>query len=123
MMSKSIAQRLERKATRKTIEDARRRFGLNYVELSSALQVDRHTLLRYRKETSTPLPRVRKRMERLREISQLLDEVFGTPEARTAWLHGSVPMLRGRRPIDLMGQGELDDVLSVLAGLHSGTFI
>ena len=123
MMTIRVVERLEREAARKTIDDARKKFGLNYVELSSALHVDRRTLLRYRKEISTPLPGVRERMERLREISQLLDDLFDTPETRTAWLHGSVPMLRGRRPIDLMRQGELDDILSVLADLYSGTFV
>ena len=122
-MAREVVERLEREAARKTIEDARETFGLNYGELASALDVDRRTLLRYRKEMSTPLPKARGRMERLREISHLLDELFKTPEAGQAWLHGAVPMLRGRRPIDLIRRGELDDVLSVLAGLYSGAFV
>jgi uncharacterized protein (DUF2384 family) len=122
-MDVAVIERLERQAARKTIEDARETFGLNYVELASALDVDRRTLLRYRKENSAPSAKVRERMEQLREISHLLDEVFETREAGLAWLYRSVPLLRGRRPVDLMRRGELDDVLSVLAGLYSGAHI
>jgi len=34
-----------------------------------------------------------------------------------------VPLLRDRRPIDLMRRGELDEVLGVLAGYYSGAFV
>ena len=35
MMTIRVVERLEREAARKTIDDARKKFGLNYVELSS----------------------------------------------------------------------------------------
>jgi len=119
-MAVEIVERLEREAARKTIEGARETFGLNYVELASALDVDRRTLLRYRNQTTAPSPAVRQRMEKLREIVHLLDEVFESREAGLEWLYRPVPVLRGRRPIDLLRRGELEQVVSVLAGLYSG---
>ena len=112
--------RMERVAARQTIEEAHRVLGLNYSELARALGVDRRTLHRYRKQLTAPSARVRARMDRVREIGHLLNELFTDQEAKLAWLYGPVPMLRGRRPIDLIRQGELDPVLSALAGMYSG---
>jgi uncharacterized protein (DUF2384 family) len=36
------------------------------------------------------------------------------------WLHSPIPMLRGRQPIDLIRQGDLDQVVSILSGILSG---
>jgi uncharacterized protein (DUF2384 family) len=119
-MTIAVVERLEKEAAKQTIEEARETFGLNYVDLAAALDIDRRTLLRYRKEVSAPSPKVRMRMEKLREIAYLLLEVFETKEEGLRWLYSSVELLRGRRPIDLMRNGEIDDVLAVLAGLYSG---
>jgi uncharacterized protein (DUF2384 family) len=119
-MTIAVVEQLEKEAAKQTIEEARETFGLNYVDLASALDVDRRTLLRYRKEVSAPSPKVRMRMEKLREIAYLLLEVFETREEGLGWLYSSVELLRGRRPIDLMRNGDIDDVLAVLAGLYSG---
>jgi uncharacterized protein (DUF2384 family) len=114
--------RLERKAVRGTVEDAREALGLNYADLASALNVDRRTLLRYRKENVAPPPQVRERMEQLRGITHLLGEVFESREASLNWLSRPAPLLRRHCPIDLIRRGELSEVLSVLAGLDSGAF-
>jgi putative toxin-antitoxin system antitoxin component (TIGR02293 family) len=123
LMAVAIVDRLERETARKTIEESRESFGLNYGDIASALDVTRRMLLRYRKEKNTPSPKVRDRLEALRQISHLLDEVFTDREDALQWLYTPVPLLQGRRPIDLMRKGKLDEVLSVLAGHHSGAFM
>jgi putative toxin-antitoxin system antitoxin component (TIGR02293 family) len=123
LVAVAAVDRLERETARKTIEDARESFGLNYGDLASALDVTRRMLLRYRKEKNTPSPKVRDRLEALRQISHLLDEVFTNREDALRWLYNPVPLLQGRRPIDLMRKGELDEVLSVLAGHYSGVSV
>jgi uncharacterized protein (DUF2384 family) len=115
-----VVERLEKEAAKQTIKEARETFGLNYVDLAAALDVDRRTLLRYRKEVNAPSPKVRMRMETLREIAYLLLEVFETREGGVEWLYSPVDLLRRRRPIDLMRNGDIDDVLAILAGLYSG---
>ena len=122
-MALATITRLERETARKTIEDVRESFGLNYEDIATALDITRRMLLRYRKEKNTPSPKVRDRLETLRQISYLLDEVFTGREDELRWLYTPVPLLQGRRPIDLMRKGELDEVLSVLAGHYSGAFV
>lgn len=119
-MSTATVERLEKKVAKDTVERARQRFGLAYTEVAEALGVDRRTLFRYRKKLSVPSQRVRVRLEKMREIGYLLDELFEEREEAMEWLYSPVPMLRGRRPVDLVRAGELEDVVSVLAGLHSG---
>jgi len=121
-MAISVVERLEKKVAKNTIEEAYKSLGLNYAELAIALGVDRRTLLRYRKLRSVPSARVRLRMEKIREIEHLLDEIFDSHEVALEWLYSPVPILQKKRGIDLIRRGDLDEVLSVLAGLHSGAF-
>jgi putative toxin-antitoxin system antitoxin component (TIGR02293 family) len=122
-MAVAIVDRLERETARKTIEESHQSFGLNYGDIASALDVTRRMVLRYRKEKNTPSPKVRDRLEKLRQISHLLEEVFSDRAEALEWLYTPVPFLQGRRPIDLMRKGELEEVLSVLAGHESGAFV
>lgn len=122
-MSTVIVERLEKDAAKETIENAHEAFGLNYSQVASMLGVDRRTVLRYRKTKNIPSERVRAQMEKVREIEHLLEEVFNGEILQLKWLYSSVPLLRGRRPVDLLRNGKLDEVLSVLAGLYSGAQI
>jgi uncharacterized protein (DUF2384 family) len=121
-MTVAVVARLEKKVAKNTIEDAHVSLGLSYAELASALGVDRRTLLRYRKLLNVPSARVRTQMGKIREIDHLLNEVFKDREVALEWLYSPVPILHGRRAIDLIRRGDLDGVLSVLAGLHSGAY-
>jgi putative toxin-antitoxin system antitoxin component (TIGR02293 family) len=121
-MTVSAVERLEKKVAKNTIEDACESLGLNYAELAAALGVDRRTLLRYRKQKSVPSARVRARMEKIREIEHLLDEIFGDHDAALEWLYSPAPILQMNRGIDLIRRGDREKVLSVLVGLHSGAY-
>lgn len=111
---------LEKKVAKDTIDQARKMLGLDYVELASALGVDRRTVFRYRAKTTVPSPAVRARLGKLREIAHLLDAVFASHDAQLEWLYSPVPLLRDRCPIELIREGKLDEVLSILAGVHTG---
>jgi uncharacterized protein (DUF2384 family) len=119
MATVSIAS-LEKKVATDTIDKALQTFGLNYVEVAGTLGVDRRTILRYRKQDSIPTPSVRARLEKLREITYLLGKVFVDRDAQLEWLYSPVPLLRDRRPIDLIRKGDLDEVLSILTGIYTG---
>jgi putative toxin-antitoxin system antitoxin component (TIGR02293 family) len=121
-MTVAVVARLEKKVAKNTVEDAHASLGLSYAELASVLGVDRRTLLRYRKLLNAPSARVRTQMGKIREIDHLLGEIFEDREGALEWLYSPVPMLQGRRAIDLIRKGALDDVLSILAGLHSGAY-
>lgn len=122
-MSTAAVQRLEKKAAEEAIESAHEALGLGYGDLAAALGVDRRTVLRYRQHRTIPTPRVRARLEKLRELRHLIGEVFAGPDDGLEWLYSPVELLRGRRPIDLVREGALDEVISVLAGLHTGAHV
>ncbi len=122
-MQSAAVRKLERQAAQETVDAAVAVLELNFEQLAEALQVDRRTVYRYRKCQTVPTPEVRVRFDTLREILQLLEEVFATQEDRQTWLYRSVPLLRGRRPIDLMLRAELEPVVEILAGYQAGAHI
>lgn len=113
---------LEKRSAANAIESANELLGLTYTGIAEALGVHRQTVFRYRKLKSVPSAEVKDRLAKIREISFLLNEVFVDRDAQLKWLYGPVPMLRDRRPIDLIRKGKLDDVISVLADHYSGAF-
>ncbi len=114
---------LEKRTAANTIQKANDLLGLNFTEVSAALGVHRQTVFRYRNLESVPSAEVQERLAKIREISYLLSEVFINKEAQLEWLYSPVPLLRDRRPIDLIRKGEFDEVMSVLAGHYSGAFV
>jgi len=121
-MAVQTAVRHERKDARRAVAEVQKNLGLNSGELARLLDVDRRTILRYRNETSAPSEQVRERIQALRDLIYLLDQVFPTKEAAQDWLYSPVPSLRARRPIDLLRAGNLEEVVSELAGLDGGVF-
>ena len=122
-MTSALVEQLERQAARQTLDGVMDNFQLDNADLAAALQVDRRTIQRYRNEDTLPTRKVRERLARLREISILLEEVYRTSEGAITWLYTPVPLLEGRRPIDLMRRGKLDEVIAALETYQSGAFV
>ena len=119
-MAAVSVESLEKQRAQRTITLAQQTLRLNNVEIASALSVDRRTILRYRNRDSVPSASTRARFIKLEELIYLLNEIFVTDKDRLEWLHSPVPLLRGRQPIDLIRQGELDQVVGILSGILSG---
>ncbi len=113
---------LEKRSAANAIEQANEYLGLTYTGIAEALGVHRQTVFRYRKLKSVPSPEVQESMAQIRELLYLLSEVFIDRDAQLEWLYGPVPLLRNRRPIDLIKKGDFDAVMSVLTGQYSGAF-
>lgn len=111
---------LEKKAASETIQDVHERYGIEFGDLASALGVDRRTVLRYRNRQSVPRRRVRSSLGKLREMSFLLGRIFENPDDGLAWLFNPVPALRGRTPIEVVRDGDIEAVVDLLAGIESG---
>lgn len=92
-------------------------------EIGHTLGVDRKTISRWRKRESAPAPEQRKRMEKLTQLKWFLENAFRTPEIGKRWLHQSVPALKGRTPISVLTDGDIDTVLAVLATHASGAHV
>jgi hypothetical protein len=117
------AAELQMQVTEQTIAWAHDHVGLSYAEVAQALDTDERTIRRWVHHESVPRVMSQDRLEQLREIRYLLDSCFRTPELGIAWLHHSVPALRGRTPVSRLRAGDFDAVLGVLATMESGAFV
>jgi transcriptional regulator with XRE-family HTH domain len=122
-MADAVRAALELKNTARTIEWARSALGLSYAEVAGATGASERTVIRWAQQSHPPRRQHRQRIEKLNELRQLLASLFG-PNATTAreWLHDAVPSLRGRTPLSLIVQGQIDDVLGALTGLEAAAF-
>jgi len=122
-MGASARAALEMKVATRAIEWAREVLGLSNLEIGVAVGASERTVIRWANRSHPPSREHREGIERLNELRQLLETVFGgDTTASLAWLHESVPLLRGRTPLSLIARGKVDDVIGVLAGLESGAF-
>jgi uncharacterized protein (DUF2384 family) len=103
----------------RAIESAHEYLGLSYQKLAEALKADESTLHRWR-SGGEPSPVFAARIEALEEFLVELRETFRRPRAAQDWLETEVPALRGRRPIDLIGEGRLEVLTGLLYALNSG---
>ncbi len=102
---------------------AQRELELTEAELGQALGVDRKTIRRWREGESAPAPEQRKQMEKLTQLKWFLENSFRTPVLGKRWLHQSVPGLKGRTPISVLTEGDIDRVLGLLATHTTGAHI
>jgi uncharacterized protein (DUF2384 family) len=122
-MAGSLVKEFELFEAQKTLNKYKEVYGWDNADIAAALQVDRRTVQRYSSGDSYPTRRVRNNIADLREISILLDEIFSDQTDSIRWLNTTVALLKGRRPIDLIQKGKLDEVISVLATFQSGAYL
>lgn len=61
--------------------------------------------------------------ERLLVLAHALEEAFrGDMPRLHAWLHEPLPVFKGRTPLRKIVQGEVDDVIAVVANADIGAF-
>ena len=123
VMTLSYKDELERQQASQTIDEVKSFIGLSVSDLAQMWDVDRRTVLRYSNGETTPKLDVRKSLDELREMAHLLRKVFPREKAATEWLYTPEELLRGRRPADLVVQGETTKVIHVLAGFYSGAHL
>lgn len=107
-------------STGATIEWVHDTLNLTYQDIGRTVGASRRSVSRWVSREAVPSRQHRKRMEQLRVLRHLVQSLFEDEEEALEWFHSSVPMLRGRTPISLLEEGEIDEVLGVLAGLESG---
>lgn len=105
------------------VEYIREFFGWPYKDIATSLGVSPRTLLRYRKEQSTPSLDARGNLELLAQIADLINVEFTTREGGLEWLDTKVKAFQYQRPIDMLRRGELDPVLTALTNMYTGAFL
>jgi uncharacterized protein (DUF2384 family) len=93
--------------------------GLSVSEMAQLIGVAERQVRNWSAGANTPSGRNRDRLLQLHYVSQLLRDVY-THEGAEIWLHGRKRSLGGRRPIDLLGAGEYEEVLAAIERLQSG---
>jgi len=106
-----------------TINAARKNLGLTDDEIARLLAVDPTTLERFLNHPGDITPEFQERRVELWNATVLIERVSESPQAGLAWLNESeLQVFQGRRPIDLLREGNIDPVLTALAGMDSGLF-
>lgn len=93
--------------------------GLSSGELAQLIGVAERQVRNWSAGTNSPSGRNRDRLLELHYVVGLLRDVY-THEGAEIWLHGRKRSLNGRRPIDLLKDGESDVVLDAIERLRAG---
>jgi len=102
----------------RVVEDVRDG-GLTVGEMAKVIGVAERQVRNWSAGANTPSGRNRDRLLQLHYVSQLLRDVY-TREGAEIWLHGRKRSLGGRRPVDLLADGEYEEVLAAIERLQSG---
>jgi transcriptional regulator with XRE-family HTH domain len=108
-------------AVSKMIDDLRSRGGLKGTDVANIAEVSPATVSRWTAGKALPHPKTQLVISDLRYVVDRLSE-FYSPEETRLWLYSKHRLLDGRRAIDLINQGQADEVLSVIESLDEGTF-
>jgi uncharacterized protein (DUF2384 family) len=110
--SSAIARRLGDITTKTGVKDR---------DVARLVGTSPQTVNRWRRALVQPLSAHRTRILDLAFLADGLAEFYDPDEAHI-WLFSRQRLLSGRRPVDLIEEGEIDPVLAILDQLGSGAF-
>jgi uncharacterized protein (DUF2384 family) len=93
--------------------------GLSSTDVAQVIGVAERQVRNWAAGSNSPSGRNRDRLLELHYLVRLLRDVY-TREGAEIWLHGRKRSLDGRRPIDLLEEGEYDVVLDAIERLRAG---
>ena len=95
------------------------RKGLTAQEVATIVEVQPRQVQHWASGGHRPQGKARERLLELDYIVELLTEVYDE-EGIEIWLHGKNRSLGGRRPLDILVDGDFDVVLEAVERLTSG---
>jgi transcriptional regulator with XRE-family HTH domain len=95
--------------------------GLQGRDIANIVSASPPTVSRWLKGTSSPDIKTQTRIAQLGYLVDRLSEYYTAEETRL-WLHTPHPMLEGRRAIDLLNEGKMEDVLAVIESIDAGAY-
>lgn len=98
-------------------------YGWSDADIAAVLQIDQPAFRSLVSGDYAPTETARKAIADLQELVFLLGEVFPDGHDAQRWLNKAGPALKGKRPLDLIRDGHVDKVVTVLATFHSGAFL
>jgi len=96
--------------------------GLDWADIAATVGVDQSTLYRWRHREATPRPMALSRLAQLSDLLQLLRRLFAGADLARDWLGAAKPEMLGgtKTPLEVMREGRLDRVLTLLHFLARG---
>jgi transcriptional regulator with XRE-family HTH domain len=100
----------------------KKRGGIKSREVAQLLGTTPETVSRWQRGRVEPGP---DRLERLLTLEWLVEQLaeFYAPDEARLWLFAPHRLLDGDRPADRIQQGQVDDVLALIAQLREGAYI
>lgn len=99
--------------------DEIRRSGLTAAEIGLITGVRERQVQNWAAGSSRPAPETRDRLVDVHYIVRQLQNVY-RPEGTEIWLHSRNPELGGRRPIEMLVEGEFEPVVHAVLRLQAG---
>ena len=118
-MSRASATAAEQVGGSYTARAQRVRRGLTTQEVAEVVAVQPRQVQNWIAGSHRPQGRARERLLELDYIVELLGEVYDD-EGIEIWLHGKNRSLAGRRPLDILIEGDFQTVLEAVERLTSG---
>jgi uncharacterized protein (DUF2384 family) len=96
--------------------------GLRGSDIANVIDVSKATVSRWKSGAMRPQPKHELILADLHYVVGRLQEYYSTEEIR-AWLYARHPQLGGQRAVDLIHEGQTEEVLRVLERLESGAYL
>lgn len=108
-------------AVSRIIADLKERGALKGMDVANIAAVSPATVSRWTSGKAFPHPKTQLLISDLRYVVDRLAEFYSPTETRL-WLYSKHRLLDGARAIDLIHDGEADEVLAVLESLDEGAY-
>jgi transcriptional regulator with XRE-family HTH domain len=109
-------------AVARKLESIRSKGGLKHTDIANVLGLRPEQVSRWNQGKAFPQPNAEKTLLELEYIIDELSDFYNPQEARI-WLFSRQKLLGGHVPAELIQQGRIDEVRSVIAQLRDSVFI
>lgn len=104
------------------LESIKSHAGVRSREIAELLDTTPQTVSRWRQGRVDPQPAKLHQLLALEWLSTQLAEFYDPDNARL-WLYSPHKLLAGRRPAELIAQGDIDAVLALIDQLRDGAYV
>lgn len=120
-VAEGVATALDRAVEVRDVVSALAGFSLTQADLARATGASERSVRNWKK-TSAIRPEYEERLRDVREVALILQDSL-TPRGVGQWLRARNRMLGGRRPIELIGEGELAKVKEAAQAFVDGAYV
>lgn len=115
-------KQLDRAVEAGDLLDAFKAYGILQLDVARVARVDPKTVYAWKARGARPRAQVYDRLDGLREVVRVLADSL-TPRGVGQWLHARNRLLRGRRPLDVLRDGDQRAVLEAAHSFAEGAYV